>query len=161
MQERTIVFPNGQQIELPQATIAAITQSSANYQAPLWQFRAEKVLKLGAHQWIYPADLVTVQQLYAMHTGGILCTAWKLFNRVWGGAAEAYYLDTATYPDHPRHLGRHVVPLVDEDDDTYPNTQIGWVRIEQATAINQQFTMFVQFTLLALITPRALPSVYL
>ncbi|MCB0104812.1 MAG: hypothetical protein KDE53_02865 [Caldilineaceae bacterium] len=160
MQIERVVFPNGQQIDLPAATVAAIAQSSAKYAEPLWYFRAERVLKLGAHQWISPFDQATAQAVLTLHPAGILCTAWKLFNRGWAGAAEAYYLDSATYPDHPRHLGRNVIPLVDEDDKHFDAAQIGWVRIEQSTEMNQRFAIFVQFTLLTLFPPRPLPAPY-
>lgn len=158
----SVTFPNGQTITLPPATVAAIAQSSAKYTAPLWHYRAERVLKLGAHQWIYPVDLATAQAVFALHPYGILCTAWKLFNRGWLAAAEAYWLDAVTYPHHPRHLGRHVIPLVDEDSNVVPggSAQIGWVRVEQITTADQQHAVFVQFTLLDLFAPQALPAAY-
>jgi len=155
-----VTWPDGQQIALPATTVAAINQSSAKYAKPLWHFRAEKVLKLGAHQWIFPADPAAAQNICSLHTAGIRCMAWKLFNRGWAGAAEAYFLDQATYPEHPRHLGRGVIPLVDEDEKHFDNAQIGWVRIEQSTVADQQFAIFVQFTLLDLFPPRALAPVY-
>ncbi|MEZ4679288.1 MAG: hypothetical protein R2932_34220 [Caldilineaceae bacterium] len=161
MQTDTVSFPNGQLITLPAATVAAIAQARARYHEPLWQFRAERVLKLGAHQWIYPQELTTTYTIHTLHSGGILCTAWKLFNRGWAGAAEAYFHDRATFPDHPRHLGRGVIPLVDEDNDRYPATQVGWVRIEQATAMDATFAIFVQFTLLDLFPPQPLPPAYI
>ena len=52
-----ITFPNQHTIVLPAQTVAAIEQAKAKYATPLWQFRAERVLKLGAHQWIYPSDV--------------------------------------------------------------------------------------------------------
>ncbi len=157
LQPQLVRFPNGYTFTLPPATTAAIAQSSAKYQAPLWHYRAERVLKLGAHQWIYPVDLATAQTVFTLHPQGILCTAWKLFNRGWLAAAEAYYLDRVTYPDHPRHLGRQVVPLVDEDNGS---AQIGWARIEQSTVADQHYAVFVQFTLLDLFAPQPLPVAY-
>ena len=158
----TVTFPTGQTITLPPATVTAIAQASAKYPTPLWHYRAERVLKLGAHQWIYPADRATLHAVFALHPMGILCTAWKLFNRGWLAAAEAYWLDPITYPNHPRHFGRHVIPLVDEDSDVLPSgaAQIGWARIEQTTVADQQYAVFVQFTLLDLFAPQALPVEY-
>lgn len=157
MQPYPVTFPNGQTITLPPATVAAIAQSSAKYATPLWYYRAERVLKLGTHQWIYPVDLATLQAVFALHPQGILCTAWKLFNRSWLAAAEAYWFDPVTYPNHPRHLGRNVIPLVDEDNGS---AQIGWVRIEQTTVADQHYAVFIQFTLLDLFAPQVLPVEY-
>lgn len=153
----TVTFPNGHTITLPPATVAAVAQSSAKYTAPLWLYRAERVLKLGAHQWIYPSDLATVHAVSALHPMGIVCMAWKLFTRGWLAAAEAYFLDSATYPHHPRHFGRNVIPLVDEDNAA---AQIGWARIEQWTPMDDHYAVFVQFTLLDLFAPRPLPVEY-
>ncbi len=152
-----VTFPNQQTIALPAMTIAAIEQAKAKYATPLWQYRPERVLKLGAHQWIYPGDVADARALIAQHPTGIIATAWKLFNRGWLTWSEAYFTDTETYPNHPRHLGHDVIPLVDEDDD---GQQIGWVRINQSTPIDSNFTVFVQFTLLELFEPRALPTEY-
>lgn len=156
-----ITFPNQHTIVLPAQTVAAIEQAKAKYATPLWQFRAERVLKLGAHQWIYPSDVAIARALFAAHpldmSGGLIGTAWKLFNRGWLAAAEAYFLDTVTYPNHPRHLGQQVIPLVDEDRNSQ---QIGWVRINQSTAMDSNFAVFVQFTLLDLFEPRPLPAEY-
>jgi hypothetical protein len=157
MTDYYVRFPNQQIIELPAETIAAIHQAKAKYATPLWQFRAERSLKLGGHQWIYPGDVATARALFARHPTGIIATAWKLFNRGWLAAAEAYFLDTSTYPSHPRHLGRDVIPLVDEDQDAQ---QIGWVRINQYTVMDSNFAVFVQFTLLDLFEPRPLPAEY-
>jgi len=152
-----VTFPNQHTLVLPAQTVAAIQQAKANYATPLWQYRAERVLKLGAHQWIYPGDVATAQRLFAAHPTGIIVTAWKFFNRGWLAAAEAYFVDTETYPNHPRHLGQQVIPLVDEDR---TSQQIGWVRINQYTAMDSNFAVFVQFTLLDLFAPRPLPSEY-
>ena len=111
----------------------------------------------GAHQWIYPRGVTAAQGLFAQHPTGIIATAWKLFNRGWLAAAEAYRLDTLRYPNHPRHFGRDVVPLVDEDGDSQ---QIGWVRINQYTKMDHNFAVFVQFTLLDVFEPRPLPAEY-
>lgn len=156
-QPTTVTFPNGHTITLPPATIDAIRQSSAKYTTPLWPYRAERVLKLGAHQWIYPTDLATLQTLFAAHPHGLLCTAWKLFNRGWLAAAEGYMLDPITYPQHPRHLGRNVIPLVDEDNG---GAHIGWARIDQWTPADDHFACFVQFTLLDLFAPQPLGAEY-
>ncbi|MFN8489543.1 MAG: hypothetical protein U0350_18310 [Caldilineaceae bacterium] len=153
MTSYTVTFPNQQTIVLPAHTVEAIEQSKAKYAAPLWQYRPERVLKLGGHQWIYPNDVATARQLFAAYPNGLIATAWKLFNRGWLSAAEAYFVDTATYPNHPRHFGRDVIPLVDEDNNSQ---QIGWVRINQYTAMDERFAVFVQFTLLDLFEPRAL-----
>lgn len=152
-----VTFPNQQTIVLPPTTIAAIEQSKAKYATPLWQYRAERVLKLGAHQWIYPPDVATAQSVLASHPPGIVCFAWKLFNRGWLAAAEAYFVDSTTYPNHPRHLGQHVIPLVDEDN---ASQQIGWVRIQQYTSADSNYAVFVEFTLLELFDPRPLPAEY-
>lgn len=152
-----VTFPNQQLLTLPIETAAAIAESKAAYAEPLWQYRAERVLKLGNHQWIYPANVAAASALYAAHPHGIMATAWKLFNRGWLSAAEEYFIDTARYPNHPRHLGRNVIPLVDEDNDSQ---QIGWVRIEQYTQADENFAVFVQFTLLALFEARPLPDEY-
>lgn len=152
-----ITFPNQQTLTLPANTIAAIAESQAKYAAPLWHSRAERVLKLGAHQWIDPLDIELAQTRFAQQPSGVLCYAWKLFTRDWLAYADAYFADTFTYPNQPRHLGRNVIPLVDEDNDS---RQIGWVRIEQVTPIDANFTVFVQFTLLDLFTPRNLPVEY-
>lgn len=72
-------LPQGQLITLPAATAAAIARSSAKYAAPLWHYRAERVLKLGAHQWIYPVDIATAHTVFALHPMGIVCLAWKLY----------------------------------------------------------------------------------
>lgn len=157
MTNNQITFPNQLTLTLPEKTMAAIAQSKAKYNAPLWQYRAERVLKLGAHQWIYPSDVATARALFASHPTGIIATAWKLFNRGWLAAAEAYFVDSATYPNHPRYLGKDVIPLVDEDNDSQ---QIGWVRINQYTTTDANFAVFVQFTLLDLFEPRPLPSEY-
>jgi hypothetical protein len=95
--------------------------------------------------------------LFAQHPTGIIATGWKLFNRGWLAAAEAYFVDSITYPNHPRHLGRDVIPLVDEDQDSQ---QIGWVRINQYTTMDANFAVFVQFTLLDLFAPHPLPPEY-
>jgi hypothetical protein len=152
-----VTFPNQHTIQLPAQTIAAIERANTKYPEPLWQFRAERVLKLGAHQWIYPGDVTTARELFALYPTGIVATAWKLFNRGWLAYAEAYYLDTQTYPNHPRHFGKAVVPLVDED---HQSQQIGWVRINQSTTMDHNFAVFVQFTLLDLFEYRQLPAEY-
>lgn len=157
MTSHRVTFPNQQILELPGYTLDAIQQAKAKYTTPLWQYRPERVLKLGAHQWIYPRDIATAQTLFALHPTGIVVTAWKLFNRGWLAAAEAYFVDTATYPNHPRHLGQQVIPLVDEDQDSQ---QIGWALINHYTAMDENFAVFVQFTLLDLFAPRPLPSEY-
>jgi hypothetical protein len=151
-----VTFPNGQTILLPPATVAAIAQSSAAYRAPLWSLRAERVLKLGAHQWIEPVEPTAVARAFAQQPQGLVCTAWKLFTRDWQAAATAYTHDRTTYPDHPRHLGPEIIPLVDEDQ----AAQIGWVCIDQLTPINAQYAIFLQFTLLDHFAPRPLPAVY-
>lgn len=152
-----VTFPNQQTLVLPPTTVAAIAQSKAKYATPLWQYRAERVLKLGAHQWIYPQDVATAQAVLASHPQGIVGFAWKLFNRGWLAAAEAYFVDGATYPNHPRHLGQHVIPLVDEDN---ASQQIGWVRIHQYTSADSNYAVFVEFLLLELFDPRPLPAEY-
>ncbi len=157
MSTQIVTFPNGQIITLPPATVAAIAQSSAAYTVPLWSLRAERVLKLGAHQWIEPADQAAVARAFAQQPQGLVCTAWKLFTRDWQAAATAYTHDQATYPEHPRHLGSAIIPLVDEDQ---ASAQIGWVRIDQVTPINAQYAVFLQFTLLDHFAPRPLPAVY-
>lgn len=157
MSSYIVTFPNQQTLVLPASTGAAIEQSKAKYTAPLWHYRAERVLKLGAHQWIYPGDVATARMLLASHPFGINALAWKLFNRGWLAASEAYFVDTATYPNHPRHLGQNVIPLVDEDN---ASQQIGWVRIQQYTEMDSNFAVFVEFTLLALFEPRPLPAEY-
>jgi hypothetical protein len=45
-----ITLPNQHTIQLPAQIVAATENSSAKYTEPLWQYRAEHVLKLGAHQ---------------------------------------------------------------------------------------------------------------
>jgi len=152
-----ITFPNQQTILLPAATVAAIAQSAAKYDAPLWAYRAEKVLKLGAHQWIYPSGPDAAQTLFAAYPHGQLCTAWKLFNRGWLAHAEAYFVDAQSYPNQPRHLGRDVIPLVDEDQDS---AQIGWVQIQQYTPMADNFAVFVQFLLLDSFAARPLSKEY-
>ena len=154
----SVTFPNQQTMCLPELTMAAIAQAKAKYPTPLWQYRAERTLKLGGHQWIYPGSVATARELFDLHPTGLIATAWKLFNRGWLAAAEAYFVDSATYPNHPRHFGRDVIPLVDEDQDSQ---QIGWVRIHQYTAADENFAVFVQFTLLDLFAPQALPTEYL
>jgi len=153
----SITFPNQQTLLLPSKTVDAILASSAKYSAPLWHFRAERVLKLGGHQWIFPANLAAAYSLCAAHPAGIIATAWKLFNRGWLGAGEEYFSDSRRYPNHPRHWGRTVIPLVDEDNDS---RQIGWVRIEQQTEADEDFAVFVQFALLEMFEARALPGEY-
>ena len=157
MTSYTVTFPNQQTILLPADAVEAIEQSKAKYAAPLWQYRPERVLKLGGHQWLYPNDVATARQLCSAYPHGIIATAWKLFNRGWLSAAEAYFVDTATYPNQPRHFGQGVIPLVDEDNNSQ---QIGWVRINQYTAMDEHFAVFVQFTLLEMFEPRALPAEY-
>jgi len=157
MTSQQVTFPNQQTIDLPAKTIVAIEQAKAKYATPLWQYRDERVLKLGAHQWIYPSDVATARAIFALHPMGIIGVAWKLFNRGWLAAAEAYFVDTESYPNQPRHLGQNVIPLVDEDNDSQ---QIGWVRIHQYTSMDSNFAVFVQFTLLDLFEPRSLPAEY-
>jgi hypothetical protein len=152
-----VTFPNQQTITLPTYTVAAIEQSKSKYVTPLWCFRPERVLKLGEHQWIFPRDVATAHHLFALHPTGIVATAWKLFNRGWLASAEAYFVDTTSYPHHPRHLGKEVIPLVDEEHDSQ---QIGWVRILQYTTMDANFAVFVQFILLDLFAPRPLPKEY-
>lgn len=152
-----VTFPNQHTVELPAATSAAIERAKAKYTVPLWLFRAERVLKLGEHQWIYPGGSAAAQGLFAQHPTGIVATAWKLFNRSWQDAAEAYRLDTQRYPNHPRHFGQDVIPLVDEDRHSQ---QIGWVRIDRYTQADKNFAVFVQFTLLDMFDPRPLPAEY-
>jgi hypothetical protein len=157
MSNYQVTFPNQQTITLPDYAVTAIEQSKSNYGAPLWRFRPEHVLKLGAHQWIFPRDLATARHLFTLHPTGIVATAWKLFNRGWLASAEAYFVDTASYPHHPRHLGKEVIPLVDED---HENQQVGWARILQYTTMDANFAVFVQFTLLELFPPQPLPKEY-
>ena len=152
-----VTFPNQHSVELPAETAAAIARAKAKYTEPLWLFREERVLKLGGHQWIYPHGVAAAQGLFAQHPAGIVATAWKLFNRSWLAAAEAYRLDTLRYPNHPRQFGRDVVPLVDEDRESQ---QIGWVRINQYTKMDHNYAVFVQFTLLDMFGPRPLPAEY-
>jgi hypothetical protein len=152
-----VTFPNQHSVELPAETAAAIARAKAKYTEPLWLFREERVLKLGGHQWIYPHGVAAAQGLFAQHPAGIVATAWKLFNRSWLAAAEAYRLDTLRYPNHPRQFGRDVVPLVDEDRESQ---QIGWVRINQYTKMDHNYAVFVQFTLLDMFEPRLLPAEY-
>lgn len=153
----SVIFPNQQTILLPSETVAAILASSAKYSAPLWEYRAEHVLKLGGHQWIFPSTPTAAYSLWAAHPTRIVATAWKLFNRGWQGAGEEYFQDSLRYPHHPRHLGRNVIPLVDEDKDS---RQIGWVRIDQQTVADEHYAVFVQFTLLEMFEARALPGEY-
>ncbi len=152
-----VTFPNQQTLVLPAPTVAAIHQAQAKYPTPLWHYRSERTLKLGDHQWIFPNSVAAAHTLFAQHPTGIIATGWKLFNRGWLAAAEAYFVDSATYPNHPRHLGRDVIPLVDEDQDSQ---QIGWVRINQYTTMDANFAVFVQFTLLDLFAPHSLPPEY-
>jgi len=152
-----VTFPNQHTIQLPAKTGTAIEDAKARYAEPLWLFREERVLKLGGHQWIYPGTVVAARALFALHPTGIIATAWKLFNRGWLAGAEAYFVDTQRYPNHPRHFGKDVIPLVDEDHDSH---QIGWVRINQTTRMDHNFAIFVQFTLLDLFDPRILPAEY-
>lgn len=152
-----ITFPDQQRVQIPATTVAAIRASSAKYSAPLWDFRAERVLKLGSHQWIYPSSLATAYSLWAAQPAGIIATAWKLFNRGWLGAAEEYFYDHQRYPNHPRHLGQNVIPLVDEDNDSQ---QVGWVRVNQQTKADENFAVFVQFALLEMFEARAVPEEY-
>lgn len=152
-----ITFPDQQTILLSPETVAAISASSAKYSAPLWEYRAERVLKLGGHQWITPSSPARAASLWAAHPTGIVAMAWKLFNRGWLEAAEEYFRDGARYPAHPRHLGRNVIPLVDEDNDSQ---QIGWVCILQQTAADESYAVFVQFLLLEMFAARALPGEY-
>lgn len=152
-----VTFPNQQQIIVPSTTVDAIVASKAKYDKPLWQYRAERVLKLGGHQWIFPASTSEASTLFATYPSGIVATAWKLFNRGWLSAAEEYFVDSARYPNHPRHLGQGVIPLVDEDNNSQ---QIGWVRINQYTQADENYAVFVQFTLLEMFAARALPAEY-
>ena len=157
MTRYVVTFPNQETIELPERACTAIAEAKAKYATPMWELRAERVLKLGAHQWITPADVATAQALIGQHRAGFVATAWKLFNRSWEEAAHADYSDVAHYPNHPRHLGSGVIPLVDEDRAAQ---QIGWVRITQVTAMDHNFAVFIQFTLLDLFAPRPLPAEY-
>jgi len=152
-----ITFPNQETLLLPPETISAILASSAKYTQPLWQQRDERVLKLGGHQWISPPDAATARLRLAQNPGGVVATAWKLFNRDWLRAAAAYSADSARYPNHPRQWGASVVPLVDEDN---ASQQIGWVRIHQQTQADENHAVFVQFTLLEMFAPRTLPAEY-
>jgi len=152
-----ITFPNQETILLPPETVSAISASSARYTQPLWQHRDERVLKLGGHQWISPSNPAAARLLLAQHPSGVVATAWKLFNRDWLRAAQTYFDDHVQYPNHPRRWGRAVVPLVDEDNDSQ---QIGWVRINQQTQADDNYAVFVQFTLLEMFAPRALPAAY-
>ena len=154
----TVMFPNRQTIELPARTEAAIAQARARYAEPLWLFRAERVLKLSDRQWIHPESAGAAQRLFATHPHGLIAFAWKLFGRGWAGSAEAYAGDAVRYPQHPRHLGLGVIPLVDEDRD---DQQIGWVRILQVTPeMDHNYAIFVQFAVLDLFAPRPLPAEY-
>src|SRR4051794_9394368 len=129
-----VTFPNQHTIQLPPETSAAIEQARDKYAEPLWLFREERVLKLGEHQWIHPGSVAAARSLFALHPAGIISTAWKLFNRGWLSGAEAYFLDTQRYPNHPRHFGIGTIPLVDED---CGSQQIGWVRINQYTTMDE------------------------
>jgi hypothetical protein len=152
-----ITFPNQETLLLPPETAGAIMTASANYAKPLWQYRAERVLKLGGHQWISPSNVATAYLLLSEQPTGVIATAWKLFNRDWLGAAEEYFSDHAHYPNHPRYLGQNVIPLLDEDNSSQ---QIGWVRINQQTQADENYALFVQFTLLEMFEARALPAEY-
>ena len=126
----TISFDNGYIISIPVKTAEAIAKSVAQYQTPLWEYRAEKVLKLGHHQWISPFDFDGLKEALQANPYGIKANAWKLFTRGWLAHAPDYYHNTVAYPNHPRHYGQNVIPLVDEDTD---NQQIGWIRTDQYT----------------------------
>ncbi|MEZ4728697.1 MAG: hypothetical protein R3E79_16305 [Caldilineaceae bacterium] len=60
MIENRVTFPNQQTMNLPAQT-AAIQAAKANYATPLWQYRAERTLELGSHQWIYPHSVATAR----------------------------------------------------------------------------------------------------
>jgi len=152
-----VTFPDHQSLRLPPETVTAILASSGQYDIPLWQYRAERVLKLGSHQWIYPANPADAYSQCAAYPAGIVATAWKLFNRGWLGAAEEYFADSTRYPHHPRHYGQNVIPLVDEANNSQ---QIGWVRILQQTRTDENYAVFVQFVLLELFEARLLPEEY-
>ncbi len=153
----SIIFPDQTTMPLPPATVAAIRAASAHYATPLWSNRAERVLKLGGHQWISPPSPTVATLLWAAQPSGLVATAWKLFNRDWRTAAADYFSDSLRYPYHPRHWGQPVIPLVDEDN---AGQQIGWVAINQQTQADENYALFVQFTLLEMFAPRALPAEY-
>lgn len=159
-----VVFSNGAVVELPERTVAAIAEAAAKYAAPLWSLREEGTLKLAGRQWIDPPGVAAARAAWAELAPGpagespaLAATAWKLFNRDWRRAAEAYFVDAARYPDHPRHLGPGVVPLVDEDDE---ERQIGWARLVQWTEAGENYAVFVQFEVLDLFAPRPLGAEY-
>lgn len=152
-----VILPDGQAMALPAHTVAAIAQARASYAAPLWELREEGVLKLGGHQWIEPGGVLAARARLAAQAAPLTAAAWKLFNRDWQRSAEAYWADTERYPHQPRHLGRGVIPLVDEDRDSQ---QIGWVRVLQVTAMDANFAVFVQFAILELFAPQPLPAEY-
>jgi hypothetical protein len=153
-----VTLPNGQTVRLPASTVAAIAQAAAKYAEPLWELREERVLKLGGHQWIEPGSVAAARAQWTRQPTGVTALAWKLFNRDWLGGAAACYADAARYPHHPRQWGAAVVPLVDEDGGAQ---QIGWARIGGATAMDHNFAVFVQFTILALFDPIPLPAEYM
>jgi hypothetical protein len=151
MTDYRVTFPNQLTLDVPPETAAAIAAAKAKYAAPLWHYREERVLKLGGHQWITPAGVVAARALLAQHPAGIVGVAWKLFNRGWHAGAEACFVDTLRLPEHPRHLGRNVLPLVDEDGGSQ---QVGWVRINQYTPMDDNFAVFVEFTILDIFAPQ-------
>ena len=157
MSSYQVTFPDGDILLLPVRSVEAIRQAKAKYAEPLWLRREERVLKLGSHQWIEPEGVTAARTQWVQQPEGLTATAWKLFNRNWQVSADTYFADAAQYPHHPRHLGKNVVPLVDEDDD---GRQIGWVRILQTTDADDQFAVFVQFAILDLFDPRPLPAEY-
>lgn len=159
MIEKTVTLSTGRIVLLPDETSAAIAQSAAKYSEPLWDYRPEKVLKLGGHQWIFPESSAAAQTAFTAHPYGISGLAWKLFNRGYLAHADAYYLDGVTYPNHPHEYGRNVIPLVDEDEDA-DSQQVGWVRIDSVSAADAQYAVFIQFTIVEMFAPRPLPAEY-
>jgi len=153
----TIIFDNGYQVAIPDATAEAIAKSTSKYETPLWAYRAEKVLKLGHHQWVVPFDFDQLKSALDANPAGIKAIAWKLFTRGWLAHAPEYFHDTVNYPNHPRHYGANIIPLVDEDADSQ---QIGWARIDQYTSADENFVVYVEFTIVELFDPITLPQEY-
>ncbi|MEZ4621590.1 MAG: hypothetical protein R2867_39660 [Caldilineaceae bacterium] len=160
MQTDTVSFPNGQLITLPAATVAAIAQARARYHEPLWQFRAERVLKLGAHQWIYPQELTTTYTIHTLHSGGF------------SARLGSYSIAAGPAPRRPISTIAPPSPII---RDTWGVAlyhwsmkimiairHTGWLGADRAGNGNgRDFAIFVQFTLLDLFPPQPLPPAYI
>ena len=101
-----VTFPNQYTIALPAQTIAAIEQAKAKYTAPLWQFRPERRPETRGASMDLSKRCSHGSYIIGHASDGHAWHSLETFQSWVVGGAEAYFVDTATYPTIPAILGR-------------------------------------------------------